>query len=442
MAERGFDAAPIAPAIEAIEHDDYRGRTPPAQAQARRWPSFGARAPHEVDDLRAAIEAERPDALLVDCMCWGAAAVAEQWGGPWAQWFPYPLPLSSRDAPPFGPGLKPARGPLGRLRDRALRPVLVRTMAGATLPAGQRDAPRGRRARVQRPRRPVHRAAAAALHDRRAARVPALGLAGVGARDRPVRLGPAGRGARVARRDRPPARDRDHVVRVPGRRAPRGHRARGAPGRGRLRRRHAALGRAPGRRPGQRARGDLRAARARCSRARRARSPTAAPAPRRRRWPPACRSASSRSAATSSRSRAASSSPAPARACPLARLKADRLRTGVRDAMAMRDGARRVAEGFAAAGGAVAGADAFEALTTAAGAPRRRRRPRVLSGRNGGGGIRTRGPRERTPVFKTGAFDRSATPPRRRPYAHGAQEMRYSWRTHLDCSPRSERTPT
>ena len=30
---------------------------------------------------------------------------------------------------------------------------------------------------------------------------------------------------------------------------------------------------------------------------------------------------------------------------------------------------------------------------------------------SGGGGIRTRGPRERTPVFKTGAFDRSATPP-------------------------------
>src|SRR4051812_19880215 len=30
---------------------------------------------------------------------------------------------------------------------------------------------------------------------------------------------------------------------------------------------------------------------------------------------------------------------------------------------------------------------------------------------SGGGGIRTRGPRERTPVFKTGAFARSAPPP-------------------------------
>src|SRR4051812_14695287 len=37
---------------------------------------------------------------------------------------------------------------------------------------------------------------------------------------------------------------------------------------------------------------------------------------------------------------------------------------------------------------------------------------RRRAARSGGGGIRTRGPRRRTPVFKTGAFDRSATPPR------------------------------
>lgn len=31
MSDRGFDAAPIAPAIEAIAHDDYLARTPPAK---------------------------------------------------------------------------------------------------------------------------------------------------------------------------------------------------------------------------------------------------------------------------------------------------------------------------------------------------------------------------------------------------------------------------
>ncbi|HEY2637830.1 MAG TPA: hypothetical protein VGI54_10600 [Solirubrobacteraceae bacterium] len=133
MADRGFEAAPIAPALEAMEHDDFRASSPPAKIK-RAMAVFGARAPHEVADVRAAIDEHAPDALLVDCMTWGAAAAAEAWGGPWAQWFPYPLPLSSRDAPPFGPGLPPARGPLGRLRDRALRPVLTRTMAGATLP--------------------------------------------------------------------------------------------------------------------------------------------------------------------------------------------------------------------------------------------------------------------------------------------------------------------
>jgi UDP:flavonoid glycosyltransferase YjiC (YdhE family) len=130
MAARGFEAAPIAPAIEAIEHDDYLGRTPPGKIK-RAMATFGARSPHEVDDLRAAIDDELPDAILVDCMAWGATAVAEAWGGPWAQWFPYPLPLSSRDAPPFGPGLKPAAGWPGRLRDRIVRPIATRAMVSA-----------------------------------------------------------------------------------------------------------------------------------------------------------------------------------------------------------------------------------------------------------------------------------------------------------------------
>ncbi len=134
MSDRGFDAAPIAPAIEAIEHDDYRARTPPAKLK-RGMATFGKRSGHEVADLGAAIEAEQPDAILVDCMTWGATAVAESWGGPWAQWFPFPLAMTSRDVPPFGPGLKPAGGVAGRARDRLLRPVLVGTLKRACFPA-------------------------------------------------------------------------------------------------------------------------------------------------------------------------------------------------------------------------------------------------------------------------------------------------------------------
>jgi MGT family glycosyltransferase len=134
MSARGFDAAPIAPAIEAIEHDDYRAHTPPAKLK-RGMATFGKRSAHEVPDLRAAIDTERPDAILVDCMTWGATAVAESWGGPWAHWFPFPLAMTSRDVPPFGPGLKPAAGAAGRARDRLLRPVLVGTLKRACFPA-------------------------------------------------------------------------------------------------------------------------------------------------------------------------------------------------------------------------------------------------------------------------------------------------------------------
>ncbi len=134
MADCGFDAAPIDPAIEALEHEDYLGRNPPAKFK-RGMATFTARSPHEVGDLRTAIDEHRPDALLIDCMAWGATAQAEKWGGPWAHWFPYPLPLTSREVPPFGPGLPPAGGTLGRVRDALLRPLLSRAMSKATLPA-------------------------------------------------------------------------------------------------------------------------------------------------------------------------------------------------------------------------------------------------------------------------------------------------------------------
>jgi MGT family glycosyltransferase len=123
----GFDAGPIDPAIEALDQDDWRARG--QQAALRRSVGvFCARAKHDAPDLRRAIVEERADACIVDIQTWGALAVAEAWRGPWAAFCPYPLPLPSRDAPPFGPGLPPARGPLGRLRDRALRPLVFGTV--------------------------------------------------------------------------------------------------------------------------------------------------------------------------------------------------------------------------------------------------------------------------------------------------------------------------
>lgn len=113
--------------------DDYHARTPQA-AMKRAVASFASRAEHEVSDLQAAIAHERPDGLLIDGQTWGALAVAEAWGGPWASWLPYPMPLFSPQVPPFGPGLAPARGALGQIRDSALRLLLVPSVERTLLP--------------------------------------------------------------------------------------------------------------------------------------------------------------------------------------------------------------------------------------------------------------------------------------------------------------------
>lgn len=127
LGERGFDSGPISPKIEAIGPDDWKART--AQGALKRSVAmFARRAEHEIADLERAIEGVRPDLLLIDVQTWGAAALAESREIPWAMWCPYPLPLPSRDAPPFGPGLWPARGPLGRLRDAALNPLFMGTV--------------------------------------------------------------------------------------------------------------------------------------------------------------------------------------------------------------------------------------------------------------------------------------------------------------------------
>ena len=124
LRDLGFAAAAIDPAIERKEHADWRARTPTGALQANLH-TFFERARYDGPDLRRAIEEDRPDALLVDINTWGAMAAAETAGMPWATWCPYFLPVPSRDAPPFGLGLPPARGPLGRLRDRLLSPVLL-----------------------------------------------------------------------------------------------------------------------------------------------------------------------------------------------------------------------------------------------------------------------------------------------------------------------------
>ena len=74
----------------------------------------------EVTDLAGAIDEVGPDVVVVDANCWGAAAGAEASGLPWLSFWPFLPYLRSRGVPPWGPGLRPWPGVLGRVRDALL----------------------------------------------------------------------------------------------------------------------------------------------------------------------------------------------------------------------------------------------------------------------------------------------------------------------------------
>lgn len=115
----GLEAEPLAPAIEALVHRDHTFRTQ-IQSGAASFATFRARAPHEVGDFEAAFDAVRPDLAIVDCTTYGAKAVAERRGLPWAESRPFLLEEAAPGVPPFGLGLRPLGPPLGPARDRAL----------------------------------------------------------------------------------------------------------------------------------------------------------------------------------------------------------------------------------------------------------------------------------------------------------------------------------
>ena len=155
-----------------------RGRTAAAQRRLLRF--YERRAPLEIPDLRRALEEVGPDACSWTSSARAATTSPRRPGcrGPCT------ARTRRRSAPPtrrrIGLGLRPARGPLGRVRDRLLggsatgctrRHVAQRNAMRAGARARRRCAPR----RAVAQGGPLHR-----VH-RRAVRVPAQRLAGVGA---------------------------------------------------------------------------------------------------------------------------------------------------------------------------------------------------------------------------------------------------------------------
>jgi MGT family glycosyltransferase len=130
----GFHTEAIDARIEAVTMEDWRAPNVLAALRVSIG-VFCRRAAYEIDDLRRALAQVQPEALIIDVNCWGAQSVADAAGIPWLVFSPYTPFLSSRGVPPFGPGLKPLPGVMGRIRDSALRPVLTGLLERTMLPA-------------------------------------------------------------------------------------------------------------------------------------------------------------------------------------------------------------------------------------------------------------------------------------------------------------------
>jgi MGT family glycosyltransferase len=71
-------------------------------------------------DVSDAIDRCRPDVVVCSMFCVGGMVAAEAAGIPFVALFANVYPLPADGLPPFGTGLRPARGPVGRYRDRVL----------------------------------------------------------------------------------------------------------------------------------------------------------------------------------------------------------------------------------------------------------------------------------------------------------------------------------
>ena len=131
--EAGIDAVAVDPRIQEIQLSDHAaGSDKERLRQGHR--DLLTRGRHDGRDLDRHVAEWRPDVLLVDTNAYGAKTRAKVSGLPWAILMPSVLPMPGRGIPPYGLGMAPARGPLGRLRDVVMWRVMVRVFGQALLP--------------------------------------------------------------------------------------------------------------------------------------------------------------------------------------------------------------------------------------------------------------------------------------------------------------------
>jgi MGT family glycosyltransferase len=127
----GLDAQPMDERPE-VAVKDYDG--PKSQRLKNGLAYLMAHGEAERAELERAIAAYRPDALIVDVNAYGATVGAEASGLPWGLSIPSLLPWPGRGIPPYGMGMKPRHDAVGRIRDAVLMRMVLRMYGKAMLP--------------------------------------------------------------------------------------------------------------------------------------------------------------------------------------------------------------------------------------------------------------------------------------------------------------------
>lgn len=129
----GIDTKAVDPRIAEIQSRDWTARNT-FDVLKMTLDVLCRRAELEIDDLNRAIAEVRPDALIIDANCWGAMSAADAGDIGWAVFSPFTPFLKTRGIPPVGPGLRPWRGIPGAVRDHQVRMVVRRVMDRPVLP--------------------------------------------------------------------------------------------------------------------------------------------------------------------------------------------------------------------------------------------------------------------------------------------------------------------
>ena len=122
--ERGINRPDRTPENDFLR--DWECRTPLQLIKRMLDRVLAGPAPDYAADLLAAVEDDRPDAVVCSFFSIGAMVAAEAAGLPYIVLMANVYVLPAREMPPFGTGATPATGGLSRLRNRAITALVAR----------------------------------------------------------------------------------------------------------------------------------------------------------------------------------------------------------------------------------------------------------------------------------------------------------------------------